>query len=268
MNSHAPFSWRGWAPITRRSPRCCTTSAASPTPQGDPRKANKRLAKPCRSGRPASAPTIPTPPPTAPRWPPFSTPPAAMTRRQSCWKARLAVFEHAFGPNHHEVAVTLGNLGAIDARRGNLESAEQRLRRALAIKEQTLGADNVELVPTLGTLGVICRRTGDGRARDGTTSALSGCWRAADSIATRRPRRSRPTSHDSTNHLLVEPVDVVGVREVRHSLVPAAGDCDGSVRRSAAERERHPLRAPNQRTLRCVHCHDQTSPNRRNSRSR
>ena len=74
------------------------------------------------------------------------------------------MFEQALGPDDHEVAVTLGNLGAIDARRGDLKSAEQRLRRALAIKEQTLGEDNVELVPTLGTLGVICRRMGDNAA--------------------------------------------------------------------------------------------------------
>ncbi len=47
----------------------------------------------------------------------------------------LTVFARTLGPNHHEVAVTLGNLGAIDTRRGNLESAEQRLRRPLAIKE-------------------------------------------------------------------------------------------------------------------------------------
>jgi tetratricopeptide (TPR) repeat protein len=75
-------------------------------------------------------------------------------------EAALATFERRLGPDHHEVAVTLGNRGAIDARRGKLESADYRPRRAPAIKEQTLGSDHVELVPTLGTLGVICRRRG------------------------------------------------------------------------------------------------------------
>ena len=70
----------------------------------------------------------------------------------------------AHGAEHHEVAVTLGNLGAIDARLGQLERAETRLRRALAIKERCLGPDHPELVPTLGTLGVVCRRNGDDAA--------------------------------------------------------------------------------------------------------
>ena len=56
-------------------------------------------------------------------------------------EATLTVFERTLGPNHHEVVVTLANLGAIDARRGNPESAEQRPRRALAINERTLGSD-------------------------------------------------------------------------------------------------------------------------------
>ena len=34
----------------------------------------------------------------------------------------LKVFERALGKDHHEVAVTLGSLGAIDARRGDLDS--------------------------------------------------------------------------------------------------------------------------------------------------
>jgi Flp pilus assembly protein TadD len=56
--------------------------------------------------------------------------------------------------------VTLGALGTIDARQGDLPRAEQRLRRALRIKEGTLGADHPHLVPTLGSLGVVCRRRG------------------------------------------------------------------------------------------------------------
>jgi tetratricopeptide (TPR) repeat protein len=73
----------------------------------------------------------------------------------------LTVFQRRLGSEHHEVGVTLGNLGAIDARRGDFASAERRLRRALAIKERALGVNHPELVPTLGTLGLVCRRNGN-----------------------------------------------------------------------------------------------------------
>jgi tetratricopeptide (TPR) repeat protein len=56
----------------------------------------------------------------------------------------LVVFERTLGPDHHEVGVTLANLGAIDARRGDLDSAGRRLRRALAIKQRTLGSRRVD----------------------------------------------------------------------------------------------------------------------------
>ena len=76
-------------------------------------------------------------------------------------EAALAVFERALGDDHYEVAVTLGNLAALDAQRGDQALAERRLRRALAIKERSLGQDHLELAATLGTLGVIRRRQGD-----------------------------------------------------------------------------------------------------------
>ena len=62
----------------------------------------------------------------------------------------LAIFQATLGADHYEVGVTLGSLGAIDARLGHLEQAETRLRRALATKERSLGSDHPELVPTLG----------------------------------------------------------------------------------------------------------------------
>lgn len=77
------------------------------------------------------------------------------------------LLEHAFevfvhsGPMHLEVGITVGSLGAIDARRGDLDRAEARVRQALRIKEQQMGAHHLELVPTLGTLGVISRRQGN-----------------------------------------------------------------------------------------------------------
>jgi tetratricopeptide (TPR) repeat protein len=51
-------------------------------------------------------------------------------------EAALAVFERALGANHHEVAVTLGSLAALDAKRGDLPTAERRLRRALPTRSE------------------------------------------------------------------------------------------------------------------------------------
>jgi Tetratricopeptide repeat len=81
--------------------------------------------------------------------------------------ARQAVSIHQrTGSEHHEVGVTLGKLGAIDGRRGHLDLAGTRLRRALAIKEQYVGRTNLELVPTLGTLRVVYQSTGGGESSD------------------------------------------------------------------------------------------------------
>ena len=72
----------------------------------------------------------------------------------------LTIFEQALGPDHYEVGVTLGNLGAIDARRGDLGQADSRPTPRAHDQTTVARPDHVELVPTLGTLGVVCRRAG------------------------------------------------------------------------------------------------------------
>ena len=101
------------------------------------------------------------------------------------------------GTDHHEVAVTLGNLAALDAQSGDLASAERRLRRALEIKQRTLGENHLELAPTLGTLGVVRRRQGDtieARALTTTRARPLRDPRARASPARRDPQREPPPS--------------------------------------------------------------------------
>jgi tetratricopeptide (TPR) repeat protein len=66
----------------------------------------------------------------------------------------------AVGQEHREYAVTLNNLAALDQRRGDLEAAEARYRRALQIKERTQGLDAPALATTLVNLGTVLRRSG------------------------------------------------------------------------------------------------------------
>jgi hypothetical protein len=87
----------------------------------------------------------------------------------------LTVFQRRLvGATHHETGVTLGSLGTIDVQRGDIRSAERRLRLALAIKERTLGTHHPELVPTLATLSSACRRNGN------HVDARKFCQRAVD----------------------------------------------------------------------------------------
>ena len=176
-NRRMPCSSPGSVRPTRTSPRCCTTSAGSRTPAGGPPRESPRRARPCRSAPPRSATT------TSHRGrsrraggdPRRHGPPR---RAAELLEQALTVFERRLGSEHHEVGVTLGNLGAIDAQRGDLRSAERRLRRALAIKQRTLGVNHPELVPTLGTLGFVCRAQRKRRRRSQALSASAGSARA------------------------------------------------------------------------------------------
>ena len=52
--------------------------------------------------------------------------------------------EKAFGPEHPQVARTLGNLSNVQRERGDLAAAEQSLTRALAIKKKGFGPEHPE----------------------------------------------------------------------------------------------------------------------------
>ncbi len=73
----------------------------------------------------------------------------------------LALKENTFGPDHPEVARTLGNLGNVARKQGDLSGARQLLERALRIKEQSYGPGHPEVARTLDNLGNVAREQGD-----------------------------------------------------------------------------------------------------------
>jgi tetratricopeptide (TPR) repeat protein len=67
----------------------------------------------------------------------------------------LAIEEAAYGPDHPEVAMTLGNLGNVQRELGELPVVRATLERALAIFKTIYGADHPRVAMTLGNLGIL-----------------------------------------------------------------------------------------------------------------
>ncbi len=79
---------------------------------------------------------------------------------EKLYRRALAIFERAYGRNHHDVAVTLNNLAALYQAQGIGTKPEPLYRRALAIKEKLLGPDHPDVAMTLNNLGVFYRAIG------------------------------------------------------------------------------------------------------------
>ena len=58
------------------------------------------------------------------------------------YKRALAISEKAIGPEHPDVAASLGNLGKLYQAQGRYAEAEPLYNRALLISEKVLGADH------------------------------------------------------------------------------------------------------------------------------
>ena len=65
----------------------------------------------------------------------------------------LAMDEKSFGPNHPNVAHSLGNLGDLLYSTNRFAEAEPILRRALAIDENTFGTEHSGVARRLTSLG-------------------------------------------------------------------------------------------------------------------
>jgi tetratricopeptide (TPR) repeat protein/predicted Ser/Thr protein kinase len=65
----------------------------------------------------------------------------------------LEIAEHRFGPDHVVVGRTLGNLGVVLARAGEVEEAERVLVRVLALYEAALGPEHPSTATILNNLG-------------------------------------------------------------------------------------------------------------------
>ena len=65
----------------------------------------------------------------------------------------LAIKERAYGRDHPEVAITLGNLGNAYGDLGDHAKKRDMLERALAIQERAYGRDHPKVAITLKTSG-------------------------------------------------------------------------------------------------------------------
>ncbi|MEX2247121.1 MAG: FxSxx-COOH system tetratricopeptide repeat protein, partial [Dehalococcoidia bacterium] len=73
----------------------------------------------------------------------------------------LHIAERVYGPDHHEVATDLNNLGLVLKALGNLLAARDHLERALAISEPALGPDHPDVANSLINLGAVLHDLGD-----------------------------------------------------------------------------------------------------------
>jgi tetratricopeptide (TPR) repeat protein len=80
---------------------------------------------------------------------------------QVAYERALEIRERELGPDHLEVAITLGNLGGTIFYLGDYERARELLERALEIKESELGRNHLGLAVTLGNLSLVLNSLGD-----------------------------------------------------------------------------------------------------------
>jgi Tfp pilus assembly protein PilF len=69
----------------------------------------------------------------------------------------LAISQAAYGPDHAEVGLALGNLGEVQFQLGERAEARANIERALAILEAAYGVDHLEVGRALGNLSIIQR---------------------------------------------------------------------------------------------------------------
>lgn len=69
--------------------------------------------------------------------------------------------EQRYGQVHHEIGVTLHNLGALQYRGGDIAVADSTLRRAVAVKREALGPRHPDLAITLHNLACCAQRLGN-----------------------------------------------------------------------------------------------------------
>ena len=73
----------------------------------------------------------------------------------------LAIREAVYGPDHLEVAKTLGNLGVVQRELGDLPAARATLERVLAIFQAAYGPDHPDVVRTVRGLGLLQQQLGN-----------------------------------------------------------------------------------------------------------
>ncbi|WP_165952345.1 tetratricopeptide repeat protein [Kribbella albertanoniae] len=97
----------------------------------------------------------------------------------------IAVFERRYGPEHYEVAVALHNLGSLEHRAGDFQSAAANLDRSAEIKRLALRPDHPDLAITLHNLA--CAQTELGLVSQAITSLREAITLLTDVVATDHP---------------------------------------------------------------------------------
>jgi Tfp pilus assembly protein PilF len=80
---------------------------------------------------------------------------------RTIYERALAIREAAYGPDHPEVAVSLGNLANVQRQLGEPRAARANYERALAIDKAAYGPDHPEVAKTLTQLGVVQLELGE-----------------------------------------------------------------------------------------------------------
>jgi tetratricopeptide (TPR) repeat protein len=84
-----------------------------------------------------------------------------LAEARRCQERALRLKEKAYGPEHLEVAITLGNLGRVLRDLGELAEARRCQERALRIDERLFGTDHPYPAITLWRLGDVARLEGN-----------------------------------------------------------------------------------------------------------
>ena len=84
----------------------------------------------------------------------------ALATAEALFARLLAMDEAALGPEHTEVASTLGNMGNVLQKQGKLAEAMALYERALAINEAAYGREHTSVAMTLTNMGNVLRTQG------------------------------------------------------------------------------------------------------------
>ena len=111
----------------------------------------------------------------------------------------LAIREKALGPEHPDVATSLGNLALAHNKQGQYTDAAAFDLRALTIREKVLGPEHRDVAVSLSNLAVDYEKGGRERQSRSTSEPWQSARRSWDRSIPRRPRTST-ISECSTNY--------------------------------------------------------------------
>src|SRR5262245_27013607 len=88
-------------------------------------------------------------------------PPVGLAGARRLHERALRIEEAAYGPDHPQVAMTLGNLGSVVQNQGDLAKVRQLQERALRLFEAAYGPDHPDAAIALTNLGSVLAQAGE-----------------------------------------------------------------------------------------------------------